>query len=383
MNVQEDSETDKEESIEAIDVTPVATKSHVVVNWKIFQQGQRSIYQIIRANRANIVSMSFGAMLKDITREDLTKVYKLVMQKYGANRQEDAYDRVFWSDLRTMFEPPLKRKYPLSSDVCQAMLDMKLQGKQNEECYQLLKLIEKQKKDSDVMIIELIKDDENPSEDEIDENDDVGEEVWEGNYFDKFLTRSELAYHKYLMNSSYLSMIESDPIIVRGNPQILRYIALQDTKDSKSPSGINNFIGRVRGTSIFIRNFTYVSDFMVVEDISSVIDPRVSHVVLGKPFVELSNITYDSSIGVVKLTKGEEEIAYKMPHKIEHYDSFSNEEKENMKSVYLGNEEDKRREYVMSKILGFYKECLELRPEYQTGLEESSSGSSETQGGVT
>ncbi|GJV86789.1 hypothetical protein Tco_1530727 [Tanacetum coccineum] len=75
------------------------------------------------------------------------------MQKYGANRLEDVYDRVLWSDLRTMFEPPLsedaiwKRKYPLSSDACQDMLDMKLQrGKQNEECYQLLKLIEKQRR---------------------------------------------------------------------------------------------------------------------------------------------------------------------------------------------------------------------------------------------
>ncbi|GJY61071.1 hypothetical protein Tco_0461728 [Tanacetum coccineum] len=41
-----------------------------------------------------------------------------------------------------------------------------------------------------------------------------------------------------------------------------------------------------------------------------------------------------------------------------------------MKSVYLRNEEDKRRgvEYVMNKILGFYKECLELRPEYLIGV---------------
>ncbi|GJW81959.1 hypothetical protein Tco_0145934 [Tanacetum coccineum] len=108
------------------------------------------------------------------------------MQKYGANRPEDVYDKVLWSDLRTMFEPPLsedaiwslplqqkmlnwryydscgvhcltleatviymlaEREYPLSSDACQAMLDMKLQGgKHNEECYQLLKLIEKQRR---------------------------------------------------------------------------------------------------------------------------------------------------------------------------------------------------------------------------------------------
>ncbi|GJS24672.1 hypothetical protein Tco_0453304 [Tanacetum coccineum] len=61
-----------------------------------------------------------------------------------------------------------------------------------------------------------------------------------------------------------------------------------------------------------------------------------------------------------------DEITYKMPHKIEQYNSLSDLEKEHTKSVYLINEKDKRRrvEYVMSKILGFYKECLELRPGY-------------------
>ncbi|GJV03572.1 hypothetical protein Tco_1337141 [Tanacetum coccineum] len=39
-----------------------------------------------------------------------------------------------------------------------------------------------------------------------------------------------------------------------------------------------------------VGNFTYVINFMIVEDISSIIDPRLSQVVLGKPFVEISNI---------------------------------------------------------------------------------------------
>ncbi|GJV23527.1 hypothetical protein Tco_1376222 [Tanacetum coccineum] len=164
-NAQGDSETDKDESVEAMNPTPLATKSNIVVNWKIFQQGQRSVYQIMRANGADTVYMSFGAMIKDFTREDLIELYRLVMQKYGTNRPEDAYDRVLWSDLRTMFDPPLNedaiwslplqqkmvswryydkcavhcltleastiymladRKYPLSKDACQVMLKMKL-----------------------------------------------------------------------------------------------------------------------------------------------------------------------------------------------------------------------------------------------------------------
>ncbi|GKD62834.1 hypothetical protein Tco_1300343 [Tanacetum coccineum] len=73
---QGDSETDKEESVEAMNPTPLDTKSNIVANWKIFQQD---------------------------------------------------------------------RKYPLSKDVCQVMLKMKLlDGKMNEVCYKLLKMIEKQ-----------------------------------------------------------------------------------------------------------------------------------------------------------------------------------------------------------------------------------------------
>ncbi|GJT04373.1 putative ribonuclease H-like domain-containing protein [Tanacetum coccineum] len=177
-NAQGDSETDKEESVEAMNPTPLATKSNIVVNWKIFQQGQRSVYQIMRANGADTVYMSFGAMIKDFTREDLIELYRLVMQKYGTNRPENAYDRVLWSDLRTMFDPPLNedaiwslplqqkmiswryydkcavhcltleassiymladRKYPLSKDACQVMLKMKLlDGTMDEYCTKAL-----------------------------------------------------------------------------------------------------------------------------------------------------------------------------------------------------------------------------------------------------
>ncbi|GKG27909.1 hypothetical protein Tco_0406236, partial [Tanacetum coccineum] len=98
----------------------------------------------------------------------------------------------------------------------------------------------------------------------------------------------------------------------------------------------------------------------------------LSQVVLGKTFMEISNMTYDPPEGVVRFTNRNDEVAYKMPYKIEQYNSLSNLEKEHTKSVYLRNEEDKRSrvEYVISKILGFYKECLELRPGYLTGMDD-------------
>ncbi|GJX77189.1 hypothetical protein Tco_0324000 [Tanacetum coccineum] len=83
-------------------------------------------------------------------------------------------------------------------------------------------------------------------------------------------------------------------------------------------------------------------------------------------------MTHDLSLEIVKFTIGANEIAYKMPHKIEQFNSLSDLEKEHTKLVCFRNEEDKRRgvDYVMNKKLGFYKEILELGPEYLTGIEE-------------
>ncbi|GJW25624.1 putative ribonuclease H-like domain-containing protein [Tanacetum coccineum] len=85
-SAQEDLETDKEESIEAMNPTPLTTKSDSVVNWKKFQQGERSIYQIMRANGADIVYMS---------------------KVNGTNRPEGAYDRVLWMISGLCLIPPL------------------------------------------------------------------------------------------------------------------------------------------------------------------------------------------------------------------------------------------------------------------------------------
>ncbi|GJW75649.1 putative ribonuclease H-like domain-containing protein [Tanacetum coccineum] len=173
------------ESEIGVDAIPTATKPPTIVNWKIISQSsQKAAYQIIRKDDSDKIYMSFGAILKDFSRDDLIELYRLVIKKYGENRPEEMYDRVLWGDLKTMFDPPLSddaiwslplqqkiinwryyptcavhcltldastiymladRKYPLSKDACQVMLKMKLlDGTMDEVCYQLLKMIEKQ-----------------------------------------------------------------------------------------------------------------------------------------------------------------------------------------------------------------------------------------------
>ncbi|GKC34506.1 hypothetical protein Tco_1046890 [Tanacetum coccineum] len=132
----------------------VAVKSPSIACYKIIKQGKKGVYQIVRENGTNKVYMSLGAILKEISREDLTELYRIVMKRYGTEGPTDDYDRVFWENLKIMFDAPLstdlvwslpERKYPLSANVCQTMLKMKLlDGKMNEDCYKLLKMMEKQ-----------------------------------------------------------------------------------------------------------------------------------------------------------------------------------------------------------------------------------------------
>ncbi|GKF10012.1 hypothetical protein Tco_0044236 [Tanacetum coccineum] len=55
----------------------------------------------------DIVYINFGAMMKSISRDDLTELYRIVMNRYGMNGLEDELERVFWNYLKNMFEEPL------------------------------------------------------------------------------------------------------------------------------------------------------------------------------------------------------------------------------------------------------------------------------------
>ncbi|GJZ98371.1 hypothetical protein Tco_0670824 [Tanacetum coccineum] len=143
--------TDEDESEASKDADPisgtdipihpvgVAIKPPSIATYKIIKQGEKGVYQIVREDETDIVYINFGAMLKDITRDDLTELYRIVMNRYGMNRPEDEFEKILWEYLKNMFEPPL------STDPIWSLLDKKLQGgKPDEDCYKMLKMMEKQ-----------------------------------------------------------------------------------------------------------------------------------------------------------------------------------------------------------------------------------------------
>ncbi|GJR79388.1 MAK10-like protein [Tanacetum coccineum] len=170
-----------------------------------------------------------------------------------------------------------------------------------------MKFVYSKEDDGEVMFIDIIRDDNEPQNK--DPNKGEGAMMKEPivEYFDTFLTRNELTYHRYLMSGPIPSIFLRNPIITEGCPYNLkipcniRHVHIEKAYiDLNSPlnimtrmmynwimrrkldpredanGGISNFTRRTKEMHVFVGNFTYVIDFMIVKDISSIIDPRLS-----------------------------------------------------------------------------------------------------------
>ncbi|GKB97838.1 hypothetical protein Tco_0983975 [Tanacetum coccineum] len=99
-----DNDVSDEEEV-AVDAIPLAVKPPSIVDWKIHIEGNKSYYQIIRADGKSQMYRVFSQMLKSFDRQDLEDLYKLVKAKYESTRPVEDLDLVLWNNLKAMFEP--------------------------------------------------------------------------------------------------------------------------------------------------------------------------------------------------------------------------------------------------------------------------------------
>nr|GEU30004.1 putative reverse transcriptase domain-containing protein [Tanacetum cinerariifolium] len=177
-----------------------------------------------------------------------------------------------------------------------------------------------------VMFIKIIRDNNEPQNEDPHEVEGATTKEPVAEYFDTFLTRDELTYHRHVhIEKAYINLNSPLNIMTR---MMYNWIMRRKLNPREGANGgISNFTGRIKGMHVFVENITYVIDFMIVEDISSILDPRLLQVVLGRPFIEVFNMTHDPPEGVVRFIRGTDEVSYKMPHKIEQYDSLPDIEK--------------------------------------------------------
>nr|GEW27456.1 reverse transcriptase domain-containing protein [Tanacetum cinerariifolium] len=92
QKIDDDKETDElkqlvkiiqDEKEVAIDAIPLAVKPPSIVDWKIHKEGNKTYYQIFRADGSSKMYLVFSHMLKDFDREDVETLWKLVKAKMG------------------------------------------------------------------------------------------------------------------------------------------------------------------------------------------------------------------------------------------------------------------------------------------------------------
>ncbi|GKB24967.1 hypothetical protein Tco_0864368 [Tanacetum coccineum] len=91
-----------------IDATPLSTKSPTIVDYKIYKEGKKSYFQIIRADGNSQMYLTFGKMLKNFDREDLEVLWSIVKARFKKTEPVNYMDNFLLLNLKTMFEHHLE-----------------------------------------------------------------------------------------------------------------------------------------------------------------------------------------------------------------------------------------------------------------------------------
>ncbi|GJV98700.1 hypothetical protein Tco_1553952 [Tanacetum coccineum] len=91
-----------------IEATPLSTKSPIIVDYKIYKEGKKSYFQIIRANGNSQMYLTFRKMLKNFDQEDLEVLWSIVKTRSKKTELVNYMDIFLHLNLKTMFEHHLE-----------------------------------------------------------------------------------------------------------------------------------------------------------------------------------------------------------------------------------------------------------------------------------
>lgn len=140
---------------------------------------------------------------------------------------------------------------------------------------------------------------------------------------------------------------------------------LNPRQDPYDPNQMCNFVGLASGLHVFIGDFVYQCDFVILEDIRGIIDPYLGEIVLGEPFIRTSQAIYDKDEGSVTFSSEIGCIKYLMPHNVSRFSKFEPKFKgikgldvDNIPALEVDNNNQGRARVK-------YSMCLALGPEYK------------------
>nr|GEW44283.1 hypothetical protein [Tanacetum cinerariifolium] len=121
-----------------------------------------------------------------------------------------------------------------------------------------------------------------------------------------------------------------------------------------------------------IGNMSYVIAFTILENIETNIDPSLSYVIFGQPFVEIACLAINRKYGLMTFTDGIKEITFKTLYKDPDRSELSGKGHELLPSRVILIEDDYDRRCRKPSDLedGFYRNTIKLGPEYVIGIDD-------------
>ncbi|GKB61085.1 protein kinase-like domain, concanavalin A-like lectin/glucanase domain protein, partial [Tanacetum coccineum] len=130
-----------------------------------------------------------------------------------------------------------------------------------------------------------------------------------------------------------------------------------------------NFVGLGRDMHVFV---SYIVDFTILENIKTNIDPSLSHMIFGRPFIEISYLAINRKHGLMTFIDETKEITFKTPYKDPEKSELSSEGHDLLSSRVILSEDDYDKGCRKPSDLEdeFYKDTIKLGPEYLTGMDD-------------
>nr|GEY88150.1 hypothetical protein [Tanacetum cinerariifolium] len=91
-----------------IEATPLSFKSPIIVDYKIYKEGKKRYFKIIRADENSQNYLTFGTMFKNFNREDLEVLRSIVKERFKKTKPVDDIENLLLQTLKTMFGPHIE-----------------------------------------------------------------------------------------------------------------------------------------------------------------------------------------------------------------------------------------------------------------------------------
>ncbi|GJX35310.1 homeodomain-like protein [Tanacetum coccineum] len=127
-----------------------------------------------------------------------------------------------------------------------------------------------------------------------------------------------------------------------------------------------NIVGALMNVPIFVRTFSVVTDFSVLENMNTYRDEGMGDVIFSELFLREVEINTRQFKGMITIYNGNDEVTYQMVRSHPRFKHHTNEQYNKISPLLKVSKEDKMNgiSHLYQKLKGFYKVVLNLGPDY-------------------